>query len=297
VHVRAFAVLTGLDVDHLVGHGDIIGRTPTAAVVIDDPRVSEAHAIVSLRKGVLHLLALRRMLIVDGAATGDVVLAPGLVITLADELAITITAVVTPQAVLGLRLPSGEVQVLPQVASVTTAPPRLHAKLVPGAAATIWSTGDEWKLHRGGRPTAAESGHEFELDGDRYQFVSVPIGQAGAASTEGAGAIAAPLRLVAFYDTVQIYQRNQKVHTVGGTGARILSELVAHKGPTHWEILAREIWPDEPEPLPLRHRWDVALGRLRARLRAAGIRQLLRSDGSGQLALELYDGDQVEDRT
>lgn len=294
--MRAFAVLTGLEVDHVVGHGDLIGRTPTAAVVIDDPRVSEAHAIVSLRKGELHLLSLRRMVKVGGEPVADVVLAPGVVIALADEVDVTVAEVVTPRAVLGLTLPSGEVQVLPQVASLTTAPVRLHSKLRPDARAAIWSTGDEWRVRIAGRITRVAPGDGFTVDGQRFTLTLVPIGDAGASTTEGAG-VAAPLRLIAFYDSVQIYQRQQKVHTIGGTGARILSELVAHGGPTHWEILAREIWPDEVEALPLRHRWDVALGRLRARLRNAGIRELVRADGTGQLALELFDGDTVEDRS
>ena len=55
--------------------------------------------------------------------------------------------------------------------------------------------------------------------------------------------------------------------------------------------------PDAASEATLRHRWDVALGRLRARLRELGVRDLVRSDGAGQLALELYDGDQVDDRT
>ena len=54
----------GRDVE--VGPGDLIGRTPSAAAVIDDPRIAEAHAFVSLRHGELHLLSLRRMVVVAG---------------------------------------------------------------------------------------------------------------------------------------------------------------------------------------------------------------------------------------
>lgn len=295
--MRAFAVLTGLGEDHVVGHGDLIGRTPTAAVVIDDPRVSEAHAIVSLRKDELHLLALRRMVIADGKPASDVRLVPGLRITIVDELVLTVDRVEAPRMVLALTLPSGERQVLSQVSSLTTSPPRLHGRLVPEARAVIWSTGERWSLRIGDRTVAVALDEAFELDGHRFAFTLMPIGQASADSTEGAALVAAPIRLVAYYDSVQIYQRNQKVHTVGGTGARILSELVTCGGPTHWEIVAREIWPDEIDPIPLRHRWDVTLGRLRARLRSAGIRDLLRADGTGQLALELYEGDVVEDKT
>jgi pSer/pThr/pTyr-binding forkhead associated (FHA) protein len=46
--------------------GDIVGRTWSAAVRIDDPDVSEAHALVSLRGERLWLLALRRRFTVSG---------------------------------------------------------------------------------------------------------------------------------------------------------------------------------------------------------------------------------------
>jgi WD40 repeat protein len=81
-----------------IGPGDLLGRTPTAAALIDDPRVSEAHAFCSLRHGELHLLSLRRLLVVGGKPVNDVVLRPGLTIGIADELALTVLAVVTPEA-------------------------------------------------------------------------------------------------------------------------------------------------------------------------------------------------------
>ena len=40
---------------HRVPHGGVIGRLSGAALVLRDPRVSEAHAMVSLRGGALHL--------------------------------------------------------------------------------------------------------------------------------------------------------------------------------------------------------------------------------------------------
>jgi len=40
-------------------HGDLIGRLGTAALHFDDARISEAHAMISLRGQELKLLALR----------------------------------------------------------------------------------------------------------------------------------------------------------------------------------------------------------------------------------------------
>ena len=87
------------------------------------------------------------------------------------------------------------------------------------------------------------------------------------------------------------------VVTFGGMAARLLTELVAFDGPVTWEVLARELWPDEPDRHALRRRLDVTVARLRARLRDERVRSdLLRADGSGCFQLVLYEGDSVEDR-
>ena len=45
--------------------GDIIGRIWGAALRLDDPQISEAHALVSMRGTALKLLALRGRFVVD----------------------------------------------------------------------------------------------------------------------------------------------------------------------------------------------------------------------------------------
>jgi hypothetical protein len=60
--------------------GDIVGRMPTAALQLNDPRVSEAHGLVSLRGYRLRLLSLRGRFAVAGRPTTDLELEPGLVI-------------------------------------------------------------------------------------------------------------------------------------------------------------------------------------------------------------------------
>ena len=80
--------------------------------------------------------------------------------------------------------------------------------------------------------------------------------------------------------------------------ARILSELVALGGPAGWEVVAREVWPDEDDAWVLRKRWDVNLGRLRGRLREGGVRtDLVRAAGTGQVELVLRHNDTLEDRS
>ncbi len=295
--MRAVVVMRTPDgVERTVSHGDLIGRTPGAAVLIDDPRISEAHAIVSLRRGRLHLLSLRRLLGVGGRSVSDVALKAGMTIGLADELVLEIVRVELPEMVTGLRAPGLGTRILPQVASIVGTPPRLVGRFEPEARAHLWCTDNEWRLQFGRSRRTVVPGDHFDIDGVRFTLTTVAIDDAGPPTTI-AGSAVERLRLVAFYDNVQIHRRNREVVTLGGTGARILSELIACGGPTNWEVLASAIWPGEPVDLALRHRWDVALGRVRTKLRETGVRDLLRADGSGSLALELHDGDEVDDRT
>lgn len=284
-----------------LGPGDLIGRVATAALTIDDPRVSEAHAMISLRRGELYMLALRRLVGHRGKPVAEVRLAAGDVIELAEGLGLTVEVVQTPARVTALETARLGTRPLGQIASIVTGPPlRLAARFVPGASAHLWSIGPEqWRLGVGdAAPRTLAPDDSFEVSGHRFRIVAIELGDAGFDPTLGAGGIETPLRIVAHYDSVEIHRRSRPVVTVGGIGARIVSELAALGGPVDWELVANELWKDGVSTIELRRRWDVALGRLRARLREAGIRgDLVRSDGGGQLQLVLYDGDQVDDRT
>lgn len=82
-----------------VASGDLIGRLPSAAVFLDDKRVSEAHALVCLRGADLKILSLRSRLFVDGTATTEAPLEEGMVIEPAPGLELTVAAVALPDVV------------------------------------------------------------------------------------------------------------------------------------------------------------------------------------------------------
>lgn len=108
----------------------------------------------------------------------------------------------------------------------------------------------------------------------------------------------APLRILARYDTVHIHREGEPVVVLTGILARMISELVSVKVAISWEALAQSLWPEEEERPALRNRWDVALARLRTRLKSAGIRSdLVKADGSGNIELLLNAADVVEDQT
>jgi hypothetical protein len=277
-------------------HGDLIGRLWSAALPIDDPRISEAHAFVSLRTNGFWLLSLRRMVAVAGKAVSEVALRPGLLVELADQLTLEVTEVVLPREVLVLEgegLPSA---VLPSVCSITTSPrPALSSRHDPSAPCQIWTTGAGWRLRIHDVQRLLPIGVPFEVDGLRLMVSARPVPES--VRTQGQGGVHAPLRLEVSFDTVHLHRRGEPALVIGGVSGRVLAELAAIRGPVHWETVAREIWLDEPDPLALRKRWDVSLARLRVRLREARVRHdLVTTDKNGIYALLLREGDEVDDK-
>lgn len=297
--MRAYVCLrSSSGAEELLGPGDLIGRTRAAALCLDDPHVSEAHALVSLRGGALKLLSLRRRFLVDGAPTAEVDLAVGQVIALSPESQLQVTAVVVPPAVLGLAAPGLPPQALVGSCSLFSFP---HLRVAPGvqagAEALIWDSGPDWRLRRGLEPAVPlQEGDRFALGPHTVEVVAVPVATAGQDRTRAG--LDAPLHIVARFDTVHLQRAGGAPLALSGQAARVVSELVAIGAPISWEELARPLWPDLPEREVLRRRWDVLLVRLRDRLRAAGVRpDLVRSSRHGLVELVLQAGDTVDDQS
>ena len=282
-----------------LGHGDLIGRLWSAALSLSDPRVSEAHAMVSLRGQELLLLPLRGRFTVDGERVASLVLAPGQCITVAEGLDLTVEEVSLPAAVFAVEGDGLPRVVVSGVCSLLTRPrPELVPRLVPDASAHLWGDGEEWRLTIDGVSRRVEVGDTWELDGRKFRAVGLAIDGARGTVTRLDGGVARRVRVVAQFDTVHLRPEGGEPLALSGRAARLISELVAFDGPVGWEILARELWPEEDDPHLLRHKLDVTLSRLRGRLRDARIRpDLVRSDGFGKVELYILDGDSVEDRT
>jgi len=296
-HVK-FSLPNGSKV--IASHGDLLGRLATAAVHLDDARISEAHAMVSLRGRELKLLALRGRFAVENKTITEVLLKPGLQIELAGGLVIEVDDVILPAEVLAIQGTGVPQQILGGVCSINGRPrPRIFARYVPSAVAHIWSTGIGWRIQLANEPPRPLiAGDSWVVGETAFEAVAVPLERAGQPETRIKGGIRAPLRLVAMYDSVHIHREAQVAIALGGISARILSELVALGGPTDWEVIAREVWRHCLDRHTLRKKWDVNLSRLRGKLRAAKIRpDLIRADGTGKLELILHEGDEVEDRT
>lgn len=279
--------------------GDLIGRLETAGLQLSDARISEAHALVSLRGEELRLLGLRGRFAVDKAPMREVTLRAGLVIDLAPGLTVRVVDVSLPDEVLALEGDGLPRQVLSGVCSVHLRPePRIAHRYETGAAAHIWTVGESWTMQPAGESARPlEAGDEFTLGGVAFAAVPVSLLEAASQATR-AGGVRPPLTIEANFDTVHIHQGGVPALSLSGIPARILSELVAFDGPVHWQTIASEIWKDETERVLLRRKWDVSVARLRRKLKDAGLPTgLLRSARTGHAELALELGDTVVDRT
>jgi hypothetical protein len=283
-----------------LGPGDIIGRGWNAALQLDDPRVSEAHAMVSHRDGALWMLSLRRRVAVNGESRTEVELEPRLVVRLADGVDVTVEYVILPDAVLGIEGPGLGARPLSGVAALRVRPRvELLTRFDDDAAVLFWSTGLGMRARGpGGDVTDVVPGQEFVVEGGRYRVVALAGAHAAAAPTRADGAIDAPLRIVCRYDSVHIVRIGRSVVVLTGLLARMLSEIATVGRPVGWEGVAAVLWPETDDRGQLRRRWDVQLARLRARLRAAGVRgELVQPDGKGNFELVLGAEDAVVDET
>ncbi len=278
--------------------GDIIGRGFGAALRIDDPRISEAHAMVSLRGPDLLLLALRGGLQVDGQGLTSVPLAPGLRVRLARDLELTVVALRLPPEVLALAFGDAPPTVLvgPAV-SVAGTPPRLQPRLVPTALAVAWTDGRGWRIAVGEElPEPLIAGATWTLEGVTLRALAVARESAGLLPTCAEGRGEPPLHLLLRHDAVHIHRPDQPSLSLNGRVARILCELHALGGIADWKVAASQIWGPDKTDSELRTSWDKTVHQLRHRLRKAGVRtNLVRATHTGAFELLLLPTDQVTD--
>lgn len=278
-----------------MGHGAIIGRLWAADLHLNDARVSEAHAMVSLRGRDVHLLALRGRFQVNGKTHSDVVLAPGMQVAFAPGLVLEVGAIQVPELVFACEAPGVPRQILCGVTSLYgTGRAAIVHGWKKGADDYIWPTGDAWMRGRDDGEVLS-FGDSWRVGEVEFRVVGERL--AGADVTAVDARYHQPIRLIARYDTVQIARDGHPTVLLSGHMARVLSDLVVARAPISWQDLAESIWGNLDKGV-LRRRWDMQLVRFRHKLRSQGIREdLLSADGSGLLALVLGPGDVTVDET
>ena len=284
-----------------ISPGGLIGRAASAELRIANPEVSEAHALISLRGHQLHMLSLRRWIILDGERCSAITLKPGQRIFLSQTVVLEVEAVELPDHVFVLSCDDREVCTLSE-SVYSLARGEGGVKVVPehiqGAEAYLWGNAEGFTLRVGAAaPVEVEAGTEWRLGEHRLRVTARPLGD-GALSTRSIGQNDPPLTIVARYDTVYIHTPGRAPAVLSGLLARIVSELVTIGKLVGWEAVAREIWGDESDRNVMRQNWDRNMRRLRAHLREGGVRaDLVRPDGRGNVEIYLLPQDRVVDET
>ena len=279
--------------------GGLIGRLRTAALCIQHPQISEAHALVSLRDRHLQLLALRGGLGVGRDVLRAVHLEAGQRILLAVGVKLEVVAVELPEAVLGLRCDgSAPVELRGEHVSIQVAPPGLKMGFVPEAPAHLWRTGSEWLRQVGMGPARAVApGDRWQVGGLGFEAVLIPLGAVGMLPT-GAGRLHPPMHLTAHYDQLTIAVRGQPQVRISGKPARLVYELAVFRDAGQLvvpaEMIAGEVWKGTYATTP-RQRFDRSLQELRSKLKARSLRaDLIHANHVGGYELHLYPGDTLE---
>ena len=290
--------------------GGLVGRLRGAELRIDDPRVSEAHAYVSLRDGALRLLALRGGLAVNGRLVREVNLAAGLRVTLAKgdpPIELTVEAVQHPATMLALRGPGLDDEMLAgRCLSLARDPGAgdsgertlvLRDGWSPDALAVLFTDGAGWVGRVvGAAPVPLCVGSVLTVGDDAVEVVEIALQKGASATTDLEGAINRPVHIEGFFDTVHLHQVGQPPLVLTGTPARLIYELGTIGQPVWWRDVACTLWPDDVDDARLRKRWDVMMVRLRRRLAESAIRpSLVQSDGGGKVRLLLERADVFRD--
>jgi hypothetical protein len=264
---------------------------------IADLRISEAHAMVSLRFGRLYLLALRRKFRHNQIILSELCLELGQQIELAAGVTVEVVDVQLPARIFALRI-GDYVTPLAQVASIFAGPPpHVVNRFEPAANAHVWSAGpDFWQVKVGdSAPNQLIVDQSIALGSATFILCLVDPASCAGSATEGQ---VASLRLVSRFDSFEIFADGRSVSILSGVGARLLSELASYPGPANWQWVSATLWPTGKNESELRRRWDVTLLRLRAKLKSDGVRSnLVRSDGNGLVQLVLHESDVIEDCT
>lgn len=288
--------LTGDPTLFHLGIGDLIGRSEHATLSLDDPRVSEAHSMVSMRGQSLVLLALRGRFKVDGTLCSEVILRAGLHIELYEGCWLHCIEVILPASLPGLIIPGLPRTLLTQTTSLFLSPtPTLHKGYQPAADAIFWPRGESWSYCiRQAAPQPLGVGTTLLIGQTAVEVVALPLQEAAITRTRKLART--PLRIELNPKGVKIRELNRtEESSVTGIPGKLLAAVAQQAHPCSWEEVCALVWPnDQSSTSSIRRRFDVGLLRLREKLQHLGLpADLVQMDGTGAIALATIAEDQV----
>ncbi len=281
----------------VLGPGDFIGRSEGAALCLDDPRVSEAHAMVSLRDGNLKLIALRGRFRKGKEVLGETVLRPGVVLELARDVHLVCEKVHMPDAVLGLLIDDElEVMLTNTMTLYTSEVTTLKRGYDPHGAAIFWTTGSLWRVQIADQqPRTLKQGQTFTIGQTCVKVIAIPLDRT--AQTRTRNSLRSPLHFTCHDAHVEIARVNEPTIRVSGIPGRILLSLLRRQGTASYQEVVSDVWEqDASTDVSLRRRFDTGIRRLRAQLRHAQDNEeeeLVQLDGTGVVTLTLSARDKV----
>jgi len=274
----------------------MIGRAEQAALCIDDPRISEAHAMVSLRGQSLMLLALRGRFRVNHKVTTEVALEPGVRIELCEGVFLHCEDVFVPTMLPGLEITGLPRTLLTHTTTLFMTPtPRIQPGYDPTGDMVFWAMGEQWRASiEGADPVPVRVGDRFSLGGGTVEVVPVPIGDAARPRTRKT--LRAPMRIEAAPMSVRVHVLGgDKPVRVTGIPGKIFAALARSEHAQSWRDITSYVWHNDLSlDSALRRRFDVGLLRLRERLQQLDLPpELIVMDGSGMISLQLAQEDEV----
>lgn len=273
--------------------GDLLGRSPRSAVPLQDPRVSEAHALVSLRGDGFVLLGLRGTVWTGVRWGAEVPLVEGRSVRLADGIEFLVRHVQLPHAMLALQgFPDGLVVLNAPVWSLFVAPLRAHPGFDGTARAWVWSSDGPWWRRSGeGEVVPLDVGDRFEVGTHLLDVVGVAVNEGRVTQTATERGQHPPLDIVIGEALTRIRMAGRET-TIGGRPHDILRHtalLTRHQDSVHWTEVAQCIWRVNPTP----HNWYRNRTRLAAMLREAGLPHQLYQMHQGRVRLHLRPEDRL----
>lgn len=262
--------------------GSVIGRLVTSAVPINDPRISEAHVLVTHRGDSMWMISLQPqpIKVLGERSHRSVKLETGQRLSLAEGYVMEVMAVVTPD-----HLPQAQYRKAGE--SVWHLLGNLdgheHYSVMPGP---LWAAGpqagalfrlacgvDSWVLFSPEGDTIPIEDLDIWSAGEwEFRFLWRPVEQAGIAKTMAKGHLVLDYSIESDENVVRIIplegSLQQEPLTFVGQHRLLLLALLREPTPRRWQVLGAEVWDDwgKLDRTARERRWNPAIHRLRKRL-------------------------------
>lgn len=274
---------------HILYPGSIIGRLAKADLRIDDPRISEAHALISLRGNSLKMLALRGSLTIKERIRGETVLDKDMEIKLTDEHVLKVVSVHLPEYVLTVQYQDETISLTETEMSIHINPLRFEKNILSTAVFWVWQSGEAWWYQRVGSPETKQPIPLETTTIDTFTFSFCKLIDSGF-HTES-NKLRPPLKMAISTDVTQITFNNRFAVFTGRQHdvIKALADLTIKQNipAVSKDTLTETLWPNYKTQ---DKNWHMANRRLKEAFKEAGLPQNLIVSNNGTLFFNIRSG-------